>query len=629
MILHLPLKIITIILTAVITLLLFSCQSAKIKPAADMKFMYEVSEGEETMIAWNFENANLVKVDGYVGTFFPKGSINVKPASSYQFKITAFRGFHDSLVCNVNVDVLALTNETSEIRTGDIVLHDPFEQQSFSESEYINGIISNDISDGPQEMKVIRIMNIEKEKTAYADILLLDKNGNYITGYGRHRNKIIWNATNLCGGITANYSNLDFTELTPGKNPESIDLALLIDNSHFAGIKDKYRSIHSAITGLRAQDNVMISLFNESVTPLVKLMPAESAVLSFNNADFTNEQYGFSAFYDAIINTLPFLSIGKSANKAIIIITSVNDNASVINNHKDIIQSAKDNNISVFVIGIGDAVSGYDLQQMCISTGGKYYLLLPDETDKIQNIISEIIFTFNNCYRVKIPMQNFSRNCIVRNSTIHYVDNHLDLNETITFGNDNNSNSRRKIIAAGFEPESYSIDTSFFRNLDRIALYLQSNPNRKITLTGYGSDEGNIQNVRKYAQMRAQALKDYLARNGISQERMTIMSNINERFFTTTTDKWLENLNRRVEISDTDTMKLFYEIIVDTALSEELAQNSALEWEKRGFKAYYIRSASIAPVSYDIRLWGYDTKYDADKAAAMIKSKFKKNVIID
>jgi outer membrane protein OmpA-like peptidoglycan-associated protein len=620
------------ILLAVISLIANSCQSPMIKPSETMKYMYEISEGQELAIEWNFENANLVRIEGMDGSFFAKGAVIVKPEKSRTYKLTAFKGFSDSLVCVLNVDVVAddfTGNESGEIRTGDIVLKEHFTEPSKAESEYLNGIVSEDKTEGTSEMKVLRVRQDAERKFAYADVLLLDKFGNYISGFGKKNNKIVWNATNQCGGITANYSNLEFKEITNNKKEDNLDLSILIDNSMFSISNNLAQSLHSSIAGMNSNDNIMFASFSEEYDQITGLTPAEHAYLGFSENFVMPDKRGFSASLDALLANIKQLAGSSTRNKAIVLITSVSDNASVKTSIDEIANEASKLGISVNVIGIGDAVDGFELKQLCMSTGGKYYLLLPDETEKVGNIISELIFSFSHYYRVSIPLQNFSRNCLMKSITLNYVDSRLDLTETINLAPDSGLISPKKIIACGFDAQSVTIGKEYFRNLNRIANLLKNDTNVNIVLTGFGWGDGPKPQAQKLAQMRAEAIRSYLIDKGIRNNFAIHYSTGLRPMFPSPKSKQFEELNRRVELSFKDIQKDFYELIVETVESETLASARAVEWEKRGFKAYFVRSPEFSPVTYQVRLWGYNSKSESEKVAATLKSKYKINPIIE
>ena len=87
--------IISSFIVFVMAIFLTGCKTAdtsKIIPDPDMKYFIQIKEGATAVVKWDFKNAHRVKIEGYAGSFLPKGEIKVHPEFSTEYKLTAYRG---------------------------------------------------------------------------------------------------------------------------------------------------------------------------------------------------------------------------------------------------------------------------------------------------------------------------------------------------------------------------------------------------------------------------------------------------------------------------------------------------------------------------------------------------------
>lgn len=625
-----------LVLSFAVSILFIGCsttKTTKILPSSDMKYFYQINEGDKVEIDWEFENAHRVKVEGYAGSFLPEDKIIVRPDVSTEYKVIAYKGFSDSLIWTVYVEVLAKIKEDKqkkEIQTGAPVLTEQFVRPSYEESEFLNGIISEDISTGPDELRIIRVRRNEKSEKAEVFALLMDKLGNFISGYGDKKDSVTWNATNICARTSANYSALSFEELSADKQKEYVDFAVLIDNSCFADNDSIKKPLEFFLRGMNSNDKVLVSVFNHRYLNIFKLMPPETSLFGFDDMFILPKASGFSASNDAMINTVKALDDGKNRHRALVLITYSNDNASFHNRIQDVIRKAVIANVAVYVIGIGDVIDAYEYRFLCSATGGKYYILLNDEIEKFTNVLSEILFTYRNSYRVQLPLQNFGNNCQVSKTKLSFSYKDINLKSSVVYPAEFKADNNKKIYAAGFDKSVIIVDKEYYDNLNRIAEYLKKKQ-QKYYLTGYGFDEGNEEVSNNFAKLRAEAVKNYLTGRGVKPELLVIRSETAaEPLFTFTENKWLLKLNRRVELSPFQPeTKQDYELLVAFAPSEVESQKLIQKWEKRGYKAYYERTRTYNGVAYKVKLWGFNSKIAATNEINKIKKKYKEYIIID
>jgi outer membrane protein OmpA-like peptidoglycan-associated protein len=619
--------------------MMLSCagpKTTKITPNPDMKYFIQIKEGETATIEWDFENAHRVKIEGYAGSFLPEGSIKVHPDVSKEYKLTAYKGFTDSLDWTVYVEVISEAGDVvreqkpKEVKPGETILTEPFKQPSYVESEFVSGIVSRDVSTGPDELRIVRVKYDKNSGEAEVYALLMDKLGNFISGYGEKKDEVAWNCNNTCGKVSANYSRLTFEELPDGEANDFVDFVVLIDNSGFSSNGNIAEPLKTFIRGMNARDMVAVSAFNQSYLNIFKLTDPQTALLNFDDLFILPPEFGFNATNEALGHSIELLETGKNRHRALVLVAYADDNASFDARIDDVIRKANLSNVTIFVIGIGDNVDSYRYRYLCSATGGKYYILLGDEVEKFNNVLAEILFTYRNSYKVNVPLQTFQQGCRVSKTKLYFSDKDKTLSANITFPAYFKDSERKYIIAAGFDTLSLTISSQYHSNLDRIANYIKKQ-NSKFFIIGHSFNEGDEQSSRKFARLRAEAVRDYLVAKGVNPDLLVIQSVADDLpLYTYTENPWMKKLNRRVELTRfVPGEKRDYELIAAFAPSEVESQKIIQKWEKRGYNAYFVRTLTHNGVAYKVKIWGFDSKKQAENAINTIKRKYKEYLILE
>ena len=73
-----------------------------------------------------------------------------------------------------------------------------------------------------------------------------------------------------------------------------------------------------------------------------------------------------------------------------------------------------------------------------------------------------------------------------------------------------------------------------------------------------------------------------------------------------------------------------YTITVATYETETQAIDAVSTWQDRGYKAYFDPVVIKRSPAYELKLWGYETRSDAERDASQIKRKYRlKNVVVE
>lgn len=164
-------------------------------------------------------------------------------------------------------------------------------------------------------------------------------------------------------------------EIVKPNDYKKMNLALVIDASGSMKTNDKngirLQVANNMIDELNADDEVSIVSFATKAilqTPFTTDKKEAKTMVSDIGAE------GTTALYDGIIVTSEeFTKVtDKDAYKVMVVLADGDDSASK-HNRNTAIQSAKDNNITVYTVGLGKRVNKTTMQHIADETGGKYF----------------------------------------------------------------------------------------------------------------------------------------------------------------------------------------------------------------------------------------------------------------
>ena len=104
------------------------------------------------------------------------------------------------------------------------------------------------------------------------------------------------------------------------------------------------------------------------------------------------------------------------------------------------------------------------------------------------------------------------------------------------------------ISEALFDFNKYQIKTKYYPHLDEIVTVLQTNPSMAIEIQGHTDNAGTNRYNRKLSENRAKAVKNYLTKKGVNEQRLIAVGFGFSRPKTTNRTKEGRALNRRVEL---------------------------------------------------------------------------------
>ena len=100
-----------------------------------------------------------------------------------------------------------------------------------------------------------------------------------------------------------------------------------------------------------------------------------------------------------------------------------------------------------------------------------------------------------------------------------------------------------------FEFDSYNLTSKSIQTLKSVVSVMNQNENIKITLAGHADERGTREYNLALGQRRAEAVRDYFAVNGISNNRIKVKSYGEEKPLSNGSDESSYSKNRRAEIN--------------------------------------------------------------------------------
>ncbi len=615
-----------------IVTLLVSCSSPErvtLKPI-QFKGITDIQSGDSTVINWEIQNAAKVRVLNLKRNFNAIDSIKVAPLETtiYNIHASAPNGI-DTLKLDWRVYV---SNEKSVIKRGPD--NNTNNAPSYSESDYLSGIIDANTSPKLNNLKILRYKySPDGKNNVVLRALPLDEFGNYITNLSNIQfSTNYWKILNKCNGVSSSEPVSEIKEVNIKNDSVNFDMAICLDNSAFAAdyypVYDQLLLFTSSLTD---KDRLKFSLFNH------KILSDDLPILP---ANFVNEKLsnikpsfpsGFSAIYKVLYHNAILLSETSIKNeKALILIAYSTDNSSLTYDRNDVIEICQKYNIPIYVIGIGNAVDSYSMSYMCEHTGGKYYFLNEDEIFRVRNVLGEISFSLKNYYSLEYPvLLDLISKCNKFQTDISFSSSLGNVGDSITISFIKEKEYFRYQAVGSFQHRDAGLDKSFDETLSELAQILKDNPKSRIELVGNASIEGNEAICNELALSRARVVRKALLDMGTNSSQITIRNDgsNNPIYYFQETEK-TQYFNRRVELRWLNPDLLPYEIISGWAVSETEALVMVESWENKGYRSYYERYLQNNIPIYRVKIWGYPTIEEAKKIALNLKNEYNQEFIV-
>jgi outer membrane protein OmpA-like peptidoglycan-associated protein len=210
------------------------------------------------------------------------------------------------------------------------------------------------------------------------------------------------------------------------------------------------------------------------------------------------------------------LKKSSKKDKQIFLITDGQENSSIVSTNVDsIIQYANKNKIVINTIAYGDYVKRDYLTKISNKTGGYFEHIYT--TEELKHVFSHSYQRVNNNFQLTF------RPCM-------YSDT-LTVETTIKVGKVKYKNTKMFTYEMNigaiidfqvlFEKDKSNIENIYLPQINELISYLMLHPSIEIELRGHTDSDGDNGYNLKLSQKRADAIKNYMVKNGISANRLT------------------------------------------------------------------------------------------------------------
>lgn len=576
-----------------------------------------IIRGDSICLKWNFSNADIVYISKIPEKFNGIDSFIVSPENTTTYDIYAYRDKKEISKIQWKINVV------NQLKSGFDIFDLTDLDSSTKQSNYLVGVNNNSI------ISAIKIIGIENPNNLYnptIKFIPLDKYGNYIS-------EIDFGDTSVINYIQIDNNKSIKTILqsisekkTFITDSNKFNFYFCIDNSQ-ASTNTIYNQLLLLSKEYHLSDNFFITTFNQNITPVLPIQ--KDSNYTFNPLIY-NDNQGINAANNALYNLINYIN-SKTIHKndIIILITKSNDNASIFHTEQEIVKIAKEHNIKLYVVAIGETIPTYNFEYLANATGGSLYILNEKEILDLYNVLHEILFVQKFYYRAKVSIPykfDFNEDLILNlslkdtnNSNIIYNNYTLPSKHIDLFSN-------YKTLAI-FNNKSTKIQEEFYSNLQALADTLNKHKDLTIKLIGHAHIDNIPQvEINKIALNRAQNIRRKIIEFGANPSQIRISSECNYYpVYAQPNEIWQQDYNNRVELFWLIPQEQPYEIIAGTANSENLAKKEVEKFNNYGFKAYYERLNLDTITSYRIFIWGYSTEDEALKAKEELTKLFKYN----
>ena len=327
--------------------------------------------------------------------------------------------------------------------------------------------------------------------------------------------------------------------------------AFLLDHSGSMGKKratSLQNSLYQSIEKNANQDpnsTYYVYKFSEYTELIAKGKTAESIAVSMLPANGLRGFGGGTAVKDALIKAITDLKKENKDDFKIVVLLTDGDSNSDLQQIPmlEVIKSATENNINIVSVAFGSYLNVEYLKDIAYYSGGDlFHIYSPDEFQVLfNNIFQDIVLSYDLEFvpclfgdDVKLEMKISSNDIILTGETIFRT----PLTEGYTID-----------LSINFDINSAKIKSSHFERLESLYDLLKFKPKLNILIEGHSDKLGNENNNVRISLKRANSVKSYLVKKGISPIRIRTKGyGSSKPAFTYAADSSENSLNRRIQV---------------------------------------------------------------------------------
>ncbi len=372
----------------------------------------------------------------------------------------------------------------------------------------------------PIKPKVL-IKNIDKKNPNNIKIFfhLIEGNSIYLTGAFTDIMRKYWCLVeDSVNGKVKLIKNFIIKEITE-KDYYPYSLAIVLDHSGSMGEWRAFamqKAIYKLIYEKRDFDDYAIIKYDSKVVTEVPLTQIKENLLSQFQKNGLEGYGGMTAISDGILEGIEELKKSRSSkSKAILIFTDGFDNSSTVS-ADNVINLAKQNNISINTIDFGEFLNPNYLKRFAEETGGFYHKIY--KTDEFDLVFRDLYKRLQNFYSIEFKTQEYG----LHNFKIKLCLPHDTLSSFVSFDNTPDIGTIA-LLNVYFDFDKATIQKNSDEAIDAVYSLMKAYPDMVIEIRGHTdslNSTGDPNYNLKLSQRRADAVKQALVRKGIAPERI-------------------------------------------------------------------------------------------------------------
>jgi outer membrane protein OmpA-like peptidoglycan-associated protein len=378
----------------------------------------------------------------------------------------------------------------------------------------IEPISSNDIED--PSIEISRIDDSDPNNIKMY-VHLIDNNQTYLTGAAEGSFKDIWCTvydTTDTGEITV--KDLKITERTSDDKPP-LSTTIVMDLSGSMGnprAKRMQQGVKDFIEKKDSQDRIGLVRYDNKIDK--QLSPTSNKSTILNNHQIVGLD-GFGGGTETLLAIDAGLDITESEEddryKSIIVFTDGQSNYTQ-GKMDDIIKRARDKKVIINTVDYGYNVVEGKLEYIANETSGIYHHIYTQ--DEFEPLFADLYNRIKNSYVIEYSPSAYGKHNIGLELCLK------DQNIIATAEFDNTPKAGEiSLLDVNFDTAKSLLKPTEEIKVKNLLLLMEANPDMEIELQGHTDDRGDDQMNMSLSQDRADSVKDYLIKNGISSDRIT------------------------------------------------------------------------------------------------------------
>lgn len=304
----------------------------------------------------------------------------------------------------------------------------------------------------------------------------------------------------------------------------------------------------------------------------------------------------------------------SSRLRALLLLTESADNASFLVSAEEVIERARQQRLPLSILHVGMTSERALWKALSSRTGGAYLWSPLAAPDILTRQLSWLVRGLQVHYCLHFPAPPPCPGL-----QLSFSSEQLGTSLQYRLGDSLPQQGASSRMLCVFEPGDTAIGPETEPLLKDLAQWLRAHPQEVIELVGHCA----LNEAETRALQRVQALRRRLLRLGVAPRQLRLRSEGNRRplvYFEQTPQH--QRLNCRAELRWLRPEALPYELLAGVVSTEAQALRELELWEARGYAAYYEPILQHGEPAFRIKLWGFASEADAERARRHIQRRY-------